>query len=185
MSTDKTAAMSPNAVGRMGTGTSERVHNGCVYVAEVVRRKRVVSSTKAYNLMPEQGRNDILNAYFNRATQQAGWYFGVYEGNASPSDDLTADTWVSRLGECTAYTPGTRPALVSSTAVSGETNNLASRAEMTFTAGKTIYGAVMVSAAAKGSGAGVICSAVRFDTPQVLRTGDTLRLTASVNLVSA
>lgn len=171
--------------GAAGAASAEKVHHGCTYTVEVVRDGQVVRSFQAYNLMPEQGRNDMLNVYFNRTAAQAGWFFGVFEGNSVPSDDLTADTWVSRLGECTTYTPATRPAFSSAAAAAGETNNTASRAEMTFTAAKTIYGAVIVSSAAKGSGAGVMASAVRFDDPQVLRAGDTLRLTGSFNLVSA
>lgn len=179
------AAMAVMAGTAHATAHQEQLHNGCTYTVEVVRDGQVLRTIEARNLMPAQGRNDMLNVYFNRAAQQAGWYFGVFEGNTVPGDDVTADTWVSALGECTTYTPGTRPAFVSSGAAGGETNNTASRAEMTFTAAKTIYGAVIVSASAKGSGAGVVCSAVRFDEPQVLRVGDTLRLTGSFNLVSA
>lgn len=179
------AAMAVLAGTAQAAPMRESVHNGCTYTYEVVRNGVVVDTGVAFNLMPEQGRNAALNAFFNGVAAPTGWYFGVFEGNTFPGDDLKADTWVSLLGECTTYTPATRPAFVTSPAAAGEVNNVASRAEMTFTAAKTIYGAVIVSASAKGAGTGLIASAVRFDAAKAMQIGDTLRLTGSFNLVSA
>lgn len=180
------AALAVLAAPVQTAGAQERLHNGCTYEIEIIRDGKVIDCTPfQLNLMPEQGRNHVWDVVFNGAAQNTEWFFGVFEGNATPSQEIQASTWVSALGECTTYTPATRPRFVTAAAAAGAVNNTNSRAEMTFTAAKRIYGAVIVSASAKGSGSGVVASAVRFDTHKDLQVGDTLRLTGSFNLVSA
>ena len=81
--------------------------------------------------------------------------------------------------------PATRVEFVEGAVAAGVVENTASRAEFTFTAAKTIYGAFLVSAQAKGAITGVLMSAARFTAPKVLQIDDVLRVTASFSLTSA
>ena len=94
-------------------------------------------------------------------------------------------TVVATLGESAAYTPTTRPAFVPGAIASGAVDNTAARAEFTFTEAKRIYGAFMASSPTRGGSTGVLISAARFASAKDVTAGDTLRVTAAVELVSA
>ena len=64
-------------------------------------------------------------------------------------------------------------------------DNSASRAEFTMNAAKTIYGAFMTSAPAKGATTGVVISSVRFSAAKNLVATDILRITAGMTLTSS
>ena len=96
-----------------------------------------------------------------------------------------ASTFPTSATECTAYLPATRVEFVEGAVAAGVVENTASRAEFTATAAKTIYGAFLVSAQAKGAITGVLMSAARFTAPKVLQIDDVLRVTASFSLTSA
>ena len=167
------------------TQAQAQAHTGVTYHCELVRDGRVIDAWEAEKLMPEEGRNYMLGVAIKAVAQLANWYLGVFENNAFPADNLKASTAVAVLGETTTYVPPTRPAFVGGTVAAGAVDNTASRAEFTFNAAKRIYGAFMVSSPTKGSGAGVLISAARFDNYKDVESGDTLRVTASFNLISS
>lgn len=159
---------------------------GFVFDCEVLRAGEVIDAERGTcNLMPAEGRNHIAQALFRKVPLASDWYFGVYESNVIPTDDIKASNISANLGESTAYAPAARPAFVAGEPVAGVLDNTASRAEMTFTTAKRIYGAFIASVPAKGSTSGVVISAVRFDTPKDVTVGDTLRLTGAFQFVSA
>lgn len=160
-------------------------HAGVNYTIEVIRGGAVVDSETVHNLMPEEGRNHAVSVITKGATQVPTWYIGLFEGNYVPVDSDKASTFPTSATECTAYLPATRVEFVEGAAAAGVVENTASRAEFTATAARTIYGAFLVSAQAKGAITGVLMSAARFTAPKVLQIDDVLRVTASFSLTSA
>ena len=160
-------------------------HAGVNYTIEVIRGGAVVDSETVHNLMPEEGRNHAVSVITKGATQVPTWYIGLFEGNYVPVDSDKASTLPTSATECTAYLPATRVEFVEGAVAAGVVENTASRAEFTATGAKTIYGAFLVSAQAKGAITGVLMSAARFTAPKVLQIDDVLRVTASFSLTSA
>ncbi|MFC4923580.1 hypothetical protein [Delftia deserti] len=158
---------------------------GIVYTLEILRRGQVIDREVVHNLMPEEGRNHGVSVMLKGATQAATWYIGLFEGNYVPVDSDKAATFPTLATECTAYAPATRVAFTSGAVAAGTTDNTASRAEFTFTSAKTVYGAFLTSAQAKGAVTGVLLSAARFTQPKALQVDDVLRVTASFSLQSA
>ena len=160
-------------------------HAGVNYTIEVIRGGAVVDSETVHNLMPEEGRNHAVSVITKGATQVPAWYIGLFEGNYVPVDSDKASTFPTSATESTAYLPATRVEFVEGAVAAGVVENTASRAEFTATAAKTIYGAFLVSAQAKGAITGVLMSAARFTAPKVLQSDDVLRVTASFSMTSA
>lgn len=160
-------------------------HAGVNYTIDVIRGGAVVDSETVHNLMPEEGRNHAVSVITKGATQVPTWYIGLFEGNYVPVDADKASTFPTSATESTAYLPATRVEFVEGAVAAGVVENTASRAEFTFMAAKTIYGAFLVSAQAKGAITGVLMSAARFTAPKVLQIDDVLRVTASFSLTSA
>ena len=160
-------------------------HAGVNYTIEVIRGGAVVDSETVHNLMPEEGRNHAVSVITKGTTQVPTWYIGLFEGNYVPVDSDKASTFPTSATECTAYLPATRVEFVEGAVAAGVVENTASRAEFTATAAKTIYGAFLVSAQAKGAITGVLMSAARFTAPKALQIDDVLRVTASFSLTSA
>lgn len=160
-------------------------HAGVNYTIEVIRGGAVVDSETVHNLMPEEGRNHAVSVITKGATQVPTWYIGLFEGNYVPVDADKAATFPTVATECTAYLPATRVEFNEGAVAAGTVDNTAARAEFTFTGAKTVYGAFLVSAQAKGAVTGVLMSAARFTAPKVLQIDDVLRVTASFSLTSA
>lgn len=158
---------------------------GITYTLEVVRNGAVIDSETVHNIMPEEGRNHAVSVITKGATQAAAWFIGLFEGNYVPVDSDKAATFPTVATESTAYLPATRVEFVEGAATAGVVENTLNRAEFTFTAAKTVYGAFLVSAQAKGAITGVLMSAARFTAPKVLQIDDVLRVTASFSLTSA
>lgn len=158
---------------------------GALYTIEILRGGQVVDHEVVHNLMPEEGRNHAVSVITKGATQAPAWYIGLFEGNYVPLDSDKAVSFANAATECTAYLPATRPEFVKGAVVAGTTDNTATRAEFTMTQAKTVYGAFLASAQAKGAVTGVLLSAARFTQPKALQIDDVLRVTASFSLTSA
>ena len=133
-------------------------------------------------MTPIEGRNHLLAVEYKGASQVPTWYIGLYEGDYTPTDDVTAATLPGLATECTAYSESTRVPFVPGTVAAGAVSNAASLARFTFNAPKTIHGTFMTSASAKGSTSGVLASVVRFPSPRTFAAGDTLDVFAGPNV---
>lgn len=161
------------------------VKTGFVYDIEILDRRRILlHKFRMHNLVPEQGLNHILSVVCKSGAQVPTWYLAPFEGNYTPVNGDTAATFPGSATECTAYTAGTRLAWVPGTPTAGVLDNSASVAEFTMNADKTLYGAFMVSAAAKGAVSGSLLSAAKFPSPRVIQSGGILRITAGLILSS-
>lgn len=169
----------------MTTENTSIAHGGFVYFLEITHPDgRVEVDGPHHNVLPIQGINHMLGVTFKSVGQVASWYMAIYEGNYTPTSDLTAATFPSLATECTAYTLATRPIFASGAVANGSLDNSASRAEYTMTAPKTVYGMAILSSSVKAAVTGVAASAVRFSSPKVLETGAILRVIAGVSIIS-
>lgn len=157
---------------------------GTSYLVEHLRAGQLIASEVVHNLVPIEGLNHIVGVVVKQATQVPAWYIGLFEGNYGPVPGDKAETFPTAAVECQTYTPATRPAFTPGAAAGGAADNTASRAEFTFTAPKTVYGAFLVPAATKGGITGPLLSAARFAEPKVVAIDDVLRVTATFEATS-
>jgi hypothetical protein len=158
---------------------------GFTYTVDHIRAGKVLGSEPVHNLIPEEGLNHAIGVLLKAETQQANWYLGLFEGDYTPTDAVTAGTVVSLATECTAYDESARPQWVGGTVDEGFVTNEDNRAVFTMNADKTIYGGFLISSSTKGSGVGKLLSIVRFPTAKDVEDGDILRLRAELTNVSA
>jgi hypothetical protein len=159
---------------------------GFTYTVETINAAGDVIDTEGVkNLMPGEGLVHVLNTTFKSAAQVPSWYIGLFEGNYTPTLNDVAATFPALATECVTYTEATRVLFVPGATTGGVVDNIASKAEFTMSAAKTIYGGMMTSASAKGSTSGVLISLVRFGSPKQLELGGILRVTAGFTMASA
>jgi hypothetical protein len=133
----------------------------------------------APNLVPTEGLNHLLDVVLHGAEQYPAWYVALFEGNYTPTFDVTADTFAQLATECTAYQGAGRLEFKEAPAVGGATSNAANLSTFTFTADKTVYGAALLSASGKNSRAGKLLSIARFPQPRQFAAGQQLAVLAS------
>ena len=150
---------------------------------------KVLDVQKAFNTVPNQGLNHILDVAFHAATQIDPWYCLLWSSDYTP---LAADTYaVPGYTEFQAYNEANRVEFKESAAAAGVLSNAGSRAIFTMTVESMIYGSAMVggggaaSTKADTAGGGTLVSSVRMGVPQIYHIGEVIRVTASFTMVSA
>lgn len=149
------------------------------------RNGRLIDVETVHNIIPEAGRNHILDVVLHAGQQVTTWYVGLFEGNYTPISSNTAANFPGLATECTAYDEPTRREFTEAAASGGSITNSANRAEFTFNASKTIYGAFLTSVATKGATTGTLLSAVRFGTAKTMAAEEILRVAGSLSLTSS
>lgn len=142
-------------------------------------------SMREENIIPDEGRDYILNAALNSGSQFGTWYIGLYEGSYTPVAGDTMATFPASATEITAYSEAARVTLVDDPLAGGVFINSTTKAEFTFTAAKTVRGGFISSGATKGGTTGVLLSAVLASSPKTVGIGEVLRVTAGLSLVTA
>ena len=139
------------------------------------------------NLIPNEGRDYLMNAGLNAGAQLSTWYIGLYTGNYLPVVGDTAATFVASATEITtAYSEATRVALVNGALAAGLWANVASPASFTFTDASTVVrGGFITSVAAKSATTGVLLSAVLASTAKIVLAGEILKVTTGLSLVTS
>lgn len=149
------------------------------------RGKNVVDHFEFDNIVVDQGLTSMLGVYLHADAQLASWFVGIYSGNYTPTNAVTAATIASASTECTAYTNATRVAYTPAAAANKAITNAASRADFIFNADQTVYGAFLISDSTKSGTGGVLFSAARFGTAKTVATSDELLLTYAFSLSSS
>lgn len=145
----------------------------------------VLSVEEAHNIIPDEGRDYILNAALLAGSQFSSWYCGLYEGAYTPQvDDTMADFIASSTEITTAYSEATRGLIVPDALAGGVYVNAASPLVFTFTAAKTVRGGFISSGSVKGGTTGVLLSAVLAPSPKAVGAGESLRVTTGLSLVT-
>ena len=139
----------------------------------------------AANLFTTEGRTHLLSVGVCGGTQYSPWYVSPFEANYTPVAGLTAATYTAAATECTAYDEAARVTYVEGTPAAGAVDNAASRAEFTFNATKTIYGAALLSTSTKSATSGVCLCAARFSTARSVIDDDVLEIKYSLSITSS
>lgn len=138
----------------------------------------------AFNLVTNQGIQDILEKYFRGSAYTASWYIGLVLG---PSPTFAnADTAASHAGwtEFIDYGEATRAALVLPAFGGTSGDNSASKGTFTCNNGtnKTVSGLFLATASAKSATAGVLYSEAAFTQgDKLVSSGDVLAVTATLS----
>jgi hypothetical protein len=162
-----------------------RVQVGGFFTIEHVRQGEVIDKWEDHNLVVNEGLDYLLDVAFHGASQVTTWYIGLFEGNYTPVNTLTAATVAAAATESTAYDETTRQEYVESASSGQQTTNSASKAAFTINATKSIYGAFLASASAKGATTGKLLSASRFSAAKAVVAADQLLLTYTFAATSA
>ena len=158
---------------------------GFIWTVESYSRDgELLDSETQHNLLPEQGLNHWIGVLLNKSPQVPTWYIGLYSGNYTPVPGDTAATFPVDASEFTAYPGPTRPVFNPGHVVGGECNNYASPVEIVMSADATLYGGFLISSSGKGALSGTLLSAVKFPSPRIRETGETLRIKVGVGLIS-
>ena len=145
----------------------------------------MLSVEEVHNIIPDQGRDYLLNAGLLLGSQFNSWFIGLYEGSYAPVAGDTMATFVASATEITAaYSEAARVALVPDALAAGVYVNAASPAVFTFTAEKTVRGGFISSGSVKGGTTGILLSAVLSSSPKVVAAGESLRVTSGLSLVT-
>lgn len=131
------------------------------------------------NLVVTEGKNSMLDEYFEGSGYTAAWYLGLVDGATSPTY-AAGNTLASHSGwtENTDYT-GNRPAVTWGAASSGSKSTTATAFNIDATA--TVAGAFMCTVATGTSG--ILYSAGNFTGgSRAVASGDTLNVTYTTTL---
>lgn len=142
---------------------------------------KVLDEWDQHNLIPQAGLDFLIQAPFGDTPPITAFYVALLSGNylptsASVASDLPANEFVG-------YSEATRPLWERDYDGVGTLANATNRAQFTFTADRLIYGVVLVSSSAKGSGGGLLLSVVRFASPKQVANGLTLNVVSGVTYV--
>lgn len=134
-----------------------------------------------HNVIVNEGKDDILEQYFNGATYTASHFVGLTDGTptVAPGDDMTTHAgWT----EITAYSEATRPAYDPAAASGQSITNSASKASFSINGTATVGGAFITTDNTKGGTAGTLIAGGAFSTgDQGVNSGDTLNVTYQVD----
>ena len=140
------------------------------------------------NLLTTEGINHLLAVGVAGGSQVGTWYIGIFSGNITITDTLTAATFTSTTTELTTqYSEATRVAFVESTPASKSTNNIANPAVFTSAVDNVnIWGVGLLSSSTKGATSGVLLSAAKYSTVRNLPTaGDSLSVKYTLTLANS
>ena len=132
---------------------------------------------KNYNLMTDEGLNDILDVYFSDGTQDTTHYVGLLTAST-----VAGDTLASGLDEFTNYT-GNRQTWVEGGVSSKSISNTGNAASFSILGTGTITGAFLTNV--DTGTAGVLICGVDFSAARSVANGDTLNVTYTLTIADA
>ena len=148
------------------------------------RSGKLIDEWDERNLCTEEGLDAVLDIMFHASTQITVWAIALFEDDYTP---LSTNTYaVPGYTESTAYTEGVRQDYVEAAAASQVTTNVASKAEFSMNATKTIHGAALVGGGTDYNdntdvaGGGTLFSSSQFSSSKSVENGDTLKVTISI-----
>lgn len=135
------------------------------------------------NLIPQAGLAFLLRAPFGDVSPISNFYLGLFTGNYIPTSATVAADIPSNMGECIDYSQATRPIWNRLYDGNDTLDNVASKAEFTFTQDRTILGAFLVSESTKGGNSGLVLSCVRFASPKPVTAGSTAQMSGGLTYI--
>ncbi len=137
-----------------------------------------------HNLIPDQGRDYILNASLFAGSQFTDWYIGLYSGAYTPQTTDVMATFAATSTEVTAYTSSTRKLVVPDALDGGVYINSEDPAIFTFNDSITVRGGFISSNGVKSGTTGLLLSAVLGSSPKPMLAGEELRVIAGLSLTT-
>lgn len=160
---------------------------GFVFVYECIGRDgKLKWRTREENLIPDVGRDYLLNAGLLGGSQLSSWFIGLYANARSNAVGDTMTSLMADAGEITNYvTTGNNRLVLTPDALSnGVFSNQGNPAEFEATANFTVRGGFISSIAPRGGTAGTLLSLVANASPKTVETGEILRVTAGLSLLT-
>lgn len=150
--------------------------------AELWRNDSCIVRDDCRNGITNQGKNTLLDAYFNSVAEPANWYIGIID-NENYSVLAASDTLNNHPGwqEWQHTEPGTRVDWSQGVASGQQVSNPVVLS-ITLTAVGIIQGIFVTSGLTKGSTVGVLWSTALFTVPLSCESGDVLKLSYIVQL---
>jgi hypothetical protein len=145
----------------------------------------LISKERIENIIPGVGRDYILSSSLMSGAQYATFYIGLH---GTDYDPLAGDDMASLLAavtETTEYVSATRKAMVPDALANGLFSNAGTPAVFEFNGSATVRGGFITSNSVKLNGTGLLLSAVLFPSPKVLATGESLKVTGGISLITA
>lgn len=157
---------------------------GFSYLVEVLDKDgNVTESGIEHNIIPGVGKDfiaDLIVGSVGSATST--WFLGLIDTYTPVNATLMSDAVTN---EITTYDEATREAWT--WVYDGDNyllTNTASKAEFTFAAEETIYGAFITSNSVKANSGGILLSMAAFSSPRTVSAGGILRVTATLAIAS-
>lgn len=150
-----------------------------IYSLECWRNGKKIWEEKDFNLITNEGVDNILQEYLKGSAYTASFFAGL-KGSGTPAVTDTLSSHPS-WNEVTDYT-GTRKTIVLGTVSGGAVDNSASRAQFDITGTATVAG-VFVCTVASGT-AGVLYGVADFGAPRAVEASDTLIVTTAFTAAS-
>lgn len=157
---------------------------GFTYDFEVLDRDgNTVQRWQERNLVPLAGVNHMAAALFGDTPAIGTFHVGLFAGNYLPTMDSKAADIPTSMGEFVDYAEATRPVWTRQNS-NGLISNASARAVFTVNRNATLHGGFLVSNSAKGSGTGLLLSVARFSSPKPVESGQTIRVSGELSLIS-
>lgn len=162
-----------------------KVRIGFTYTFECFDQGNLVWSYTAKNLIPNEAITYVLNASFSGGAQSTNFYIGLYANNRAPLPIDTMSSFIMDCGEIIDYTTtGNMRKAMAGSLLGTMWSNQSSPAEFEFTMDKTVYGGFISTGGIRQSNSGILISAVRSPSPEVVRANQVLRVIAGIELIS-
>lgn len=161
--------------------TAAKLKIGGHFDVEHIRDGQIIHSEVPRNIVVDEGINYDLAAALAAGAQITQWYVALFAGNITPANSLTGATFAATATEFTNYTQTTRQLWVPGAVANKSVDNSASKAGFTIdVGGGTVYGAALLSAAAKSATTGLAFAAAKFSLQRALLQGDQLNVGYSI-----
>jgi len=153
------------------------------------KQGNLLSSSRAENIVTDEGLNAFLNIMLHAATQITTWYCVMFEDNFTPDGDETYA--VPGYTEFAAYDEATRPEYEEAESTEESITNSANKAVFTANATKTLYGAALVGGGSdptvksNTAGGGTLLCAGKFAASQPVVDDNVVNLTYTVTAADA
>lgn len=139
------------------------------------------ASWELYNLMPNAALQQILASSHGGAAQVSNFYIGAYSNERTPLATDTSSN-IPEYGEITSFSEGTRQLWNKGTLQGTMYDSAANPTVLTATETVTVRGVFMSTEPSFGSTSGFLWSAVLAPSPEIINSGSTLRIPASILL---
>lgn len=164
----------------------DKIKAGFVYTLECVGADGKTKWVEEFhNLLPDVGRDYIMNAAMNGGSQYSTWYIGLYANQRTPVVGDTMTTLIADCGEISAYSGGARKELADDALSGGIFSNAGTPAEFTFTAQTTVRGGFISSGSVINNNSGLLLSAGLLPTAKTLEAGEILKVTIGWSMTAA